>query len=280
MINFTLKVLLHIMGVGAASGLIYKDNTLLIIGDNSGYLYEYQIKKSDLKRHGIIDNPLETIAKKDKIDFESQVLIGDDLYIFGSGSGKKRNQVVEINTKNSDTISTTDLAPLYDAMQKTGKIDASEFNIEGAIFDGTNWLFFNRGKGPSNKNVIFTLKGKKLSGTSLNVSAVYIKLPYLNKCRSGFSDAILVDDKIYFLATAENSLATDSSGRILGSLVGCIDKATMKIDFTKKISNHKKFEGITFYAKKEDKMEFLLCEDNDTALLESNIYKLTLKEGK
>jgi hypothetical protein len=267
------------MGVGAASGLIYNDNSLLIIGDNSGYLYEYLINKTDLKRHGIIEKPSENIAKKDKFDFESQVLVGNDLYIFGSGSGKKRNVVIEMNLKNKDTVASTDLAPLYIAMQKTGKIDASEFNIEGAIFDGTNWLFFNRGKGPSNKNVIFTLKGKSLSG-ALDITAMDIKLPYINKCRSGFSDAILVGDKIYFLATAENSMAADSSGRILGSLVGCIDKATMKIDFTKKISNHKKFEGLTLYSKKEDKIEFLLCEDNDTALLESNIYKLSLKDKK
>jgi len=50
----------------------------------------------------------------------------------------------------------------------------------------------------------------------------------------------------------------------------------MKIDFTQKISDSHKFEGLTLYNKTENQIEFLLCEDNDTEVLETNIYKLTL----
>jgi hypothetical protein len=35
--KFTLELLFQIIGIGSASGLIYKDNSLLIIGDNSGF---------------------------------------------------------------------------------------------------------------------------------------------------------------------------------------------------------------------------------------------------
>ena len=50
----------------------------------------------------------------------------------------------------------------------------------------------------------------------------------------------------------------------------------MTIDFTVKISETQKFEGLTLYNKTNDKIEFLLCEDNDTEELKSIIYKLTL----
>ena len=62
----------------------------------------------------------------------------------------------------------------------------------------------------------------------------------------------------------------------LGSLIGRIDIKTMTIDFTVKISETQKFEGLTLYNKTNDKIEFLLCEDNDTEELKSIIYKLTL----
>ncbi|WP_414656015.1 DUF6929 family protein, partial [Flavobacterium sp.] len=43
-----------------------------------------------------------------------------------------------------------------------------------------------------------------------------------------------------------------------------------------KITATNKFEGLTLYKKENNKIEFLLCEDNDTELLETKIYKLTL----
>ena len=50
----------------------------------------------------------------------------------------------------------------------------------------------------------------------------------------------------------------------------------MKIDFTQKISSSHKFEGLTLFTNSKEKIEFLLCEDKDTEVLETEIYKLTL----
>jgi len=273
--KFTLEILLHIIGVGSASGLIYNNNALLLIGDSSGFLYEYKIDDNDLKKHQLMENPTENIAKKDKIDFEAVAYNDNDLYIFGSGSGKNRNQMVEINTKSNDTIAKTDLTNLYTSMQDFGKVKEAQFNIEGAIYDGTNFLLFNRGNGKDNRNVIFTIGGKNLINDFTILSNDF-KLPKINGFQSGFSDAILVGDKIYFMATAENSKSTTEDGRILGTLIGRIDVNTMKIDFTKKISDTQKFEGITLFSQDKKTISFLLCEDNDTTVLESDIYKLTL----
>jgi hypothetical protein len=83
---------------------------------------------------------------------------------------------------------------------------------------------------------------------------------------------------IYFLAAAENSNSTFEDGEVMGSIIGSLSPDTFEINFTQKISDTHKFEGITFFRKQDTILEFLLCEDNDSDVLESNIYKLTLHQ--
>ena len=272
--KFTLELLFQIIGIGSASGLIYKDNSLLIIGDNSGFLYEYHMDSQYLKRHPLLENPTENTLKKDKADFEAITLFGDSLYVFGSGSTEKRNKMIQINSSDKKIIATNDLTDLYAIMQNFGNIKPEDFNLEGAIYNGESWFFLNRGNGSSNKNVFFTIEGKNLTNDFTILSNDY-KLPKIRGVRSSFTDAILVDNSIYFLATAEDTESTYDDGEVLGSLIGRINLKTMKIDFTKKISSTHKFEGLTLYANSKEKIEFLLCEDKDTEVLETDIYKLS-----
>jgi hypothetical protein len=256
--KFTLEILFQIIGIGSASGLIYQDNSLFIIGDNSGYLYEYNIDNSDLKKHEIIANPTENIAKNLKPDFESITHHNDTVYIFGSGSTDQRNKMIEFDLKNKTKIATNNLTDFYAVMQNFSGIKPEDFNLEGAIFDGENWYLFNRGNGKTNKNAIFTIHAKNL-GEEFSLISVDYKLPKIKGVRSSFTDAILVDNKIYFLATAEDTKSTYTDGEILGSFIGQIDLKTMKIDYTKKISTTNKFEGLTLYKKSNNTIEFLLC---------------------
>ena len=273
--KFKLELLFQIIGIGSASGLIYKDNSLLIIGDNSGYLYEYQMDSQDLKRHPLLENPIENTLKKDKSDFEAITIFGNSLYVFGSGSTEKRNKMIEVNSSDKKLIATNDLAGLYALMQSFGSIKPEDFNIEGAIYTGERWFLLNRGNGGSHKNVLFTIEGKNLINDFTILSNEY-KLAKIKGVRSSFTDGILVEDSIYFLATAEDTASTYDDGEVLGSFIGRINLKTMKIDFTQKISSTHKFEGLTLYSNSKEKIEFLLCEDKDTEVLETAIYKLTL----
>ena len=274
-----LELLFQIIGIGSASGLVYKDNALWIIGDNSGFLYEYHIDTKDLNRHPLIENPTENILKKDKPDFEAISAFGEDLYIFGSGSTEKRNKMIQVNATDKKIIATTDLSDLYAVMQSFGKIKPEDFNLEGAIYDGKSWYLLNRGNGSSNKNALFTIEGENLTNQFAILSNDY-KLPKIKGVRTSFTDAILVENTIYFLATAENTKSTYEDGEVLGSIIGSIDLKTMKINFTKKISDTHKFEGLTLYSHSKEKIEFLLCEDKDTEVLETDIYKLSLNLNK
>ena len=111
-----------------------------------------------------------------------------------------------------------------------------------------------------------------------NINFQNIKLPKIKHVETSFTDAILVNDKIYFLASAEDTLSTYDDGEVLGSIIGCIDIVTFKIDFTTQISDTHKFEGLTLYENSESHLEFLLCEDNDTEKLETKIYKLIISK--
>ncbi|WP_413998991.1 DUF6929 family protein [Flavobacterium sp. W1B] len=273
--QFTLELFTTIIGIGSASGLFYQGNALYLIGDNSGFLYEYNIANTVLNKYPLLENPSQNMLKKDKADFESITHFQDTLYVFGSGSTAKRNAMIEFDLKQKKKTTTNNLVDLYAVMQSFGNIKPEDFNLEGAIYDGENWYLFNRGNGISNKNTLFSFHAKKLSDEFSLMSNDY-KLPKIKGVRSSFTDAALVNDKIYFLATAENTQSTYDDGEVLGSLIGRIDLETMKIDFTKKISNSHKFEGITVFKNSKEKIEFLLCEDNDTDTLESSIYKLSL----
>jgi hypothetical protein len=274
--KFTLELLFQIIGIGSASGLIYKDNSVFVIGDNSSFLYEYAVDSKDLKRHPLQENPMENTPKKDKSDFESITSYENSIYVFGSGSTENRNKMIQLDSKNQTIQKKTDLTDLYSVMQSFGEIKPEDFNIEGAIYNGQNWFLFNRGNGKSKKNVVFTIHGKNLTN-EFNILFNDYKLPKINGVRASFTDAILVENKIYFLATAEDSDSTYLDGAILGSCIGRIDSKTMKIEFIEKISDSHKFEGITLYSRNNETIDFLLCEDNDTEVLEANIYKLKLK---
>ena len=275
--KFTLKLLFQIIGLGSASGLVYKDNSLFIISDNSGFLYEYSISSTNVKGSQLIENPSENIPKTDKPDFEAITCFGDSLYVFGSGSTEKRNKMMQVDVKTKKIIASTDLTDLYLMMQSFGKIKAEDFNIEGAIYNGESWFLFNRGNGRAHKNVVFTIKGKNLTN-EFNILSNEFKLPKIKGVRTSFTDAILVENKIYFLAAAEDTKSTYEDGEVLGSIIGCIDIETMKIDFTQKITSTQKFEGLTLYKNSTEKIEFLLCEDNDTEELNTNIFHLTVNK--
>ena len=279
--KFTLEILFQIIGIGSASGLVYKDNSLFIISDNASVLYEYNIESKKLDQHKLLENtpeiPTENIPKKIKPDFEAITSFGEDCYIFGSGSTENRQKMVHFDSSQKQKIAETDVSALYQVMQSFGEISAEDFNIEGAVYTGENWFLFNRGNGKSSKNGIFTIGGKNLS-EEFSVLYNSYKLPKIKKVQSSFTDAVRVENKIYFLATVEDTKSTYEDGAVLGTFIGRLDIEKMKIDFTEKISDSHKFEGITVYKESAKEIEFLLCEDKDNADLKSDIFRLTLEK--
>ena len=275
--QFTIELLYKIIGIGSASGLIYKDNSLFIISDNSSFLYEYNILENQLSKIKLLENSQENIRKKDKFDFESITLKENKIHILSSGSTSKREKRITYNLETA-AIAEKSLSKLYQNLKQTASISDEELNIEGAIFYNESWLLFQRGNGVNSKNGIFKTKSLK---TEFHTAFVPIQLPKINHIETSFTDAILADEKIYFLAAAENTTSTYDDGEIFGSIFGRMNSETFEIEFTQKISDAHKFEGLTFYKKTETEIQFFICEDNDSDVLETNIFKITLnKEQK
>lgn len=271
--NFKIKSEFNIAGISCASGLVYRGNSLFIISDNSSFLYEYHLLEKELTKIKLYVDSQENIPKKDKYDFESIALKGNKLHLFGSGSTSKREKGITYNLKTK-TIEEKDLSKLYKNIKQTNSISDEDLNIEGALFHNEKWHLFQRGNGANSRNGIAVLNDNfDDNGT---IDFIPIQLPKIKHVETSFTDAILVEDKIYFLATAEDTSSTYYDGEILGSIIGGMNSKTFEIEFTKKITDTNKFEGLTLYSKTNDKIEFLLCEDNDSEVLESTIYKLVL----
>ena len=268
MTNFQLSPFVSISGIGAASGIVLLNNQLYIIGDNSGFLYQYDLLSKVLKQHSIIENPVANIPKKEKQDFESITLKNNKLYIFGSGSTKKREIRIKFDLQTQETKS-KDLSKLYKKLKEVANFTDEDLNIEGTFFYVNNLYLLNRGNTELSKNGIF-----KYDKFLDSIAYQPIKLPIINNIETSFTDAIVHENKIYFLATAENSSSTYLDGEIYGSIIGIINIENMEIENFLQISNNQKFEGLTFYSHQENEINFLICEDNDTENLVSEIYQL------
>lgn len=268
--NFQLIPFLEIEGIGAASGLACHDNSLFIISDNSTLLYHYSLSQKKYEKIKLFENRPEIVAKKDKPDFEAITLFNNKLYVFGSGSTKKRNTRVAVDLVNNE-IKEKDLSKIYKRLIESISIADNDLNIEGVIISDETTYFFQRGNGSKAQNGVFCYNRKNKT-----VRFKQIPLPKINGIEATFTDVMLIDDTIYFLAAAENTTSTYDDGEVMGSLVGTIDLKTMELKSSIQISDKHKFEGLTLYKKSEAQIEFLLCEDNDTEELSSTIYKLVI----
>jgi hypothetical protein len=268
MTSFKLEKLFTIDKIGAASGLLLIDNELYIIADNSSYLYKYQIDTAILEKIKLHKNSQENCSKKEKLDFESITKKGNKLHIFGSGSTKNRNLKFSYDLETK-TIKKKNLTKKYNSFAETISIETTELNIEGVFYNANKWYFFQRGNGEMAQNGVFIIDENK------NIEFKKIELPTVQNVEASFTDAIFVNNKIYFLAAAENSNSTYNDGEIFGSFIGCMT-IDFEIIFIQKISDTQKFEGLTTYNQIDNEINFLLCEDNDSEELKADIYQLSL----
>lgn len=279
--KFQLELFLHIIGIGSASGLLYRNDSLYIISDNSNVLYEYNIENRKLDKTELVENSniiiIENIPKPDKPDFEAVTEKDGDLYLFGSGSTEKRNSIAVVSMATKEVKTAIDATDLYIVMQQFGEIDAENFNIEAAVNDGDVWYLFNRGNGPIGRNGIYTLTGD-IETLEFQIMFNEIELPEIEGAQTSFTDAVKVRNRLYFLAAAEKSNSTYEDGEVAGTIIGILDIETMEIEMTETISVKNKFEGLTVYKEDDTSIEFLLCEDTDAESDGADIYKLTIKK--
>ncbi len=273
--KFKLELFFQIIGIGATSGLVLENDSLFLISDSSSFLYEYNLKTEKLEKIGLFENSAESIKKNEKPDFESITKVENSILLLGSGSTEKRMILARYHTKSKKS-NTTDLTSLFEKISESTGIDKENLNIEGVVKYKNKWLLFQRGNGKAGQNGIFILN-ESLENPG-KIGFVPVILPKEKSVPATFTDAVIVEDKIYFLATAEDSNSTYEDGTVLGSWIGVLHPSTFETEFTEKITNTNKFEGLTVYKNAETEITFLLCEDNDSEIQNADIYKLTIKK--
>ncbi len=271
--DFVLEVLFHIIGVGAASGLYHQGDSLYLISDDSNYLYAYSIGGDTLRKTVLIahDSLHERLPKKLKRDFEAIAFDGTGLHVYGSGSsdGGRRDRLVRIGLADGQVAGTRNLAPLYARLRERFRIGIDDFNIEGAVHHAGKVYLFNRGNGPDAVNGIFSIGAGDTAFTR-------VPLPRLAGVRTGFTDAILVGESLYFLAAAEDAGSVYHDGAVTGTILGRLSFPGLQLQDWVEISDTHKFEGLALFAESDQSISFLLCEDPDDGSRESTVYKLAL----
>lgn len=261
---YSLLLLFNLTGINAASGLQYQQDQLYIVSDNSPFLYHYNVAEERLDKV-LLDSTQqgELVAKKDKKDFEALCDVGDALVIVGSGS-KPQRQDAFIYDKRNRNVRHVSLESIYQRMQEIGEVDKDNFNIEGLTYADGTWYFLNRGNGEKNQNVVFTVTGDEnfvLHPETL--LAHHIELPRIQNYTTGFSDGVIVDGRLFFIATAEESASTYHDGENKGSYMSYINLNDWKLGPTNLLTDTKKLEGLALYEQSADTISFVLCEDPD-----------------
>lgn len=167
-----------------------------------------------------------------------------------------------------------DFSKVYQDLQQKFQVDQDNFNIEGVIHTNEEIWLFNRGNGQKTQNGIFKINKLKYEESSFSA----ITLPLIDQVQTAFTDAILVDDTVYFIAAAEASNSTYLDGEIAGTLLGKFKRNDLKSLETIRIPGKHKFEGITLKEKANGNLTFLLCEDRDDEKTETVIYSLMIDQ--
>lgn len=215
----------HITG---ASGVISIEENIFIICDNSPYLYKLDRNLNIVDKIAIYDTTgfiNGEIAKKDKPDFESMELIGNSIYILGSGSKSPQRDILVKVFLDDMSVSTINTSDFYSNLALIPEMNNNELNIEGLAYYNDSVYLFNR---MNNMIIAFELSDfdKAINNVDIfpNYKAAVLKLPKIEGIEAGFSGATIAHStgKLYFTASVENTEDSYNDGEILGSFVACV----------------------------------------------------------
>jgi hypothetical protein len=207
--------------------------------------------------------------KADKLDLEACVVVpgdrtgegqlGDELWAFGSGSTPMREKILVYGFSTR----LHDAGPLYRKLREELAAPSSNesfrvaqtVNIEGAALVGKElWLFHRGNTGPHDPGpVVFRLsrvavqKWIASEGATPDIdAAVGYDLGLVDGHRVGFTDAVGVGARVFFLAAAEASSNAIDDGRVLASQIGVIDGDAVRMTTLEIDGVPVKAEGLAF----------------------------------
>ncbi len=239
--------------VRAASGLAFVGGRLVVIQDDTAFIATVagdEVSAISLPRGAGGRRRFEVALgnKHEKLDLEACVAVGGALWAFGSGSTEARERVVICDHETR----VIDASPLYARMRaELGGV----LNVEGAaVVRDELWLFHRGNTGPSDPGPAIIRFELAAVASWFDRVGVLPKvrdtdaydLGAIDGIRLGFTDAVAIDNRVYYLAAAEASVDAIEDGRVLGSQLGVIDGAGVRATSLVHDGAALKAEGLTF----------------------------------
>jgi hypothetical protein len=225
--------------VRAASGLAMVGGRLAVIQDDAAFIgfVDDRVTALPLPRGAGGRRRFEEALgnKQDKLDLEACVAVGEELWAFGSGSTPMREKIAIIGY----TTRLHDGRPLYRRMREelSGPSAADSFmvppqvNIEGATVVGKElWLFHRGNTGPHDAGpTVFRMnltgfqRWLASDGALPEIDHVTdYDLGTADGVRLGFTDAVAVGARVFYLAAAERAANAIDDGPVLACQLGVI----------------------------------------------------------
>lgn len=270
--------------VYAASGLVELGNRFYIVADDELHLAVFE---KDTKKLGswirLLPGALSLDydqRKKEKPDLESIALLSPYEY----APDGALLMVPSMSRRNSTNGVLLTLNPDHEIIGEPLPIDFSdllvklkdmvkELNIEGAVFLQKTIKLFHRGSKGNSKSAVIDIEAapflKQLHDTHRPGADRILDMTEYDIGDIGgvplqFTDAVKVsDDRVLFLATAEDTTNAIDDGASLGSAVGIIDAAG-KIERVVRFDSREKLEGVSArIIDGTDKIKLMLVADTD-----------------
>lgn len=216
--------------VRAASGLAVVGGRLVVVQDDTSfiaYVSDRDVTAIPLPRGPGGRRRFEVGRgnKADKIDLEACVAVGDELWAFGSGTTPPRERIAVVGYETR----LRDAEPLYRRLREE---IGGPVNIEGVCCVGNElWLFHRGNTGPDDPGpIIIRIARAAFAKWLANLAPLpeidgskVFHLGEVDGVRLGFTDAVTVGARVFYLAAAEASPNAIDDGAVLACQLGLID---------------------------------------------------------
>ena len=234
--------------VRAASGLAWLEGAVAVIQDDAGFVGLYGrdgcVRAAALPRGPGGRRRFEERLgnKRNKLDLEACVTVpgksGQLLLAFGSGSTRERERVLLLDLAEESSARVLSVPKLFSQIRSALDLGEGELNLEGAVIVQDRIRLFQRGNGikrprnaPPNATVDFELArllawldAGATEAPALTATCDY-DLGAIGGVCYGFTDAaVFGDNRVLFVAAAEDSPDAVRDGEVLGTRVGVIDE--------------------------------------------------------
>ncbi len=260
----------------SGSSLEFYKNTLYVVGDDVNFILCIDENWNEINQLKLFEYNGVLIPKPEKPDLECATIVGDMLYVIGSGSKSPQRDVAFIINLSDNKTKKISTAAFYSIFRDRNLI--VEMNIEGLTDCKDKLLFFNRGNTAQPNQLIITDQKILKKQFPEKFKVMPIKIGKLNDINLGISGAIYdkKDDILLLTASAEDTNNAYDDGEIIGSAIGVVYNAYQKLteqelvidelielDKINPAFENQKIESICITKQLEKKYTCTLVADND-----------------